>query len=72
MVWRDHVEPGAGVEVAAAFDDGVPAVVQAARVRMTTACFDSALQRKVLERCARDAGLEISGVARRHSPKEAR
>ncbi|MGF7130330.1 beta-galactosidase [Paraburkholderia sp. EB58] len=57
--WRDHIEPGAGVEVTAAFDDGVPAVVQAGRVRMTTACFDPALQRAVLERCVRDAGIEV-------------
>jgi len=57
--WRDHVEPGPGVDVTAVFDDGVPAVVQAGRVRMTTACFDPALQRAVLERCVRDAGIEV-------------
>jgi beta-galactosidase len=57
--WRDHVEPGPGVAVIASFDDGVPAVLQAGRVRMTTACFDSALQRAVLERCVRDAGIEV-------------
>jgi beta-galactosidase len=26
---------------------------------MTTACFDPALQRAVLERCVRDAGIEV-------------
>ncbi|MGF6726576.1 beta-galactosidase [Paraburkholderia sp. GAS41] len=57
--WRDHIEAGRGVEVMAAFDDGVPAVVQAGRVRMTTSCFDPALQRAVLERCVRDAGVEV-------------
>jgi beta-galactosidase len=57
--WRDHIEPGAGVEVMAAFDDGVPAVLQAGRLRMTTACFDPALQRAVLERCVLDAGIEV-------------
>ena len=57
--WRDHIEPGPGVEVTAAFDDGVPAVVQAGRVRMTTSCFDPALLRAVLQRCVRDAGIEV-------------
>jgi beta-galactosidase len=57
LSWRDHVEPGAGVTVAAVFDDGVPALVEAGRVRMATACFDAALLRKLLERCAHAAGL---------------
>jgi beta-galactosidase len=60
--WRDYVEPGAGVTVSAAFDDGVPAVVQAGRVRMATACFDDASQRALLERCTRDAGLDIAAL----------
>jgi beta-galactosidase len=57
--WRDHVEAGPGVDVLASFDDGWPALVQSGRVRMTTACFDPALQRALLESSVRDAGIEV-------------
>ncbi|GAB7525187.1 beta-galactosidase [Paraburkholderia sp. 2C] len=60
--WRDHVEPGAGVTVAAAFDDGLPAVVQAGRVRMATACFDDASLRALLARASRDAGIVVTAL----------
>ncbi|RFU45175.1 beta-galactosidase [Paraburkholderia sp. DHOC27] len=55
--WRDYIEPGAGVEVLAAFDDGVPALVGAGTVRMVSACFDPALLKAVLQRSLRDAGI---------------
>jgi beta-galactosidase len=45
--------------VLASFDDGWPALVQSGRVRMTTACFDPALQRALLESSVRDAGIEV-------------
>jgi beta-galactosidase len=56
--WRDYLETGPGVEVLASFDDGVPALVGAGRVRMASACFDAALQKAVLARCLRDAGID--------------
>ncbi|MGA7779454.1 MAG: beta-galactosidase [Paraburkholderia sp.] len=56
--WRDHVEPGHGVDVIASFEDGVPALVGAGRVRMVSACFDEALHKAVLARSLRDAGIE--------------
>jgi beta-galactosidase len=56
--WRDHIEPGQGVDVLAAFDDGVPALVGAERVRLLGACFDQTLLKAVLARCVRDAGIE--------------
>jgi beta-galactosidase len=56
--WRDHIEPGPNVDVLAAFDDGVPALVGAGRVHMASACFDTALQKAVLARCLHDAGIE--------------
>ncbi len=56
--WRDHIEPGHGVDVLASFEDGVPALVGAGSVRMVSGCFDEALQTAVLARSLRDAGVE--------------
>ncbi|KFL51957.1 beta-galactosidase [Burkholderia pyrrocinia] len=62
--WRDHVDTdaAAGVDVLAAFDDGVPALVRRAHVTMATACFDRALLRAIVGRCARDAGLPVAAL----------
>jgi beta-galactosidase len=58
--WREHVQPGAETEVIARFDDGVPAVLQRARVTYMTACFDRALLRTAIEKCIRDAGIDTA------------
>ncbi|MDF3090398.1 beta-galactosidase [Burkholderia semiarida] len=60
LKWRDHVDMDAapGVDVLAACDDGVPALVRRAHVTMATACFDRTLLRAIVARCARDAGLQ--------------
>ncbi|GLU31366.1 beta-galactosidase [Trinickia caryophylli] len=61
--WRDHAEPGPGVEVLAAFDDGVPAVLRRARVTMLAASVDSPLLRAVLAESARQAGIATVALA---------
>lgn len=56
--WRDHAQPGAGTDVLARFDDGVPALLRHGRVNLVTACFDQAMLRAIVARCVRDAGIE--------------
>ena len=64
LKWRDHVDMDAapGVDVLAACDDGVPALVRRGRVTMATACFDRALLRAIIARCARDAGVSVRAL----------
>jgi beta-galactosidase len=62
VAWRDHVEAGAGVEIEAWFDDGVPALVRSGRVRLATAGFDPQVLRAVIARSVREAGLEIQAL----------
>lgn len=56
--WRDRAQPGAGTDVLARFDDGVPALLRHGRVSLVTACFDEAMLRAIVARCVRDAGIE--------------
>lgn len=56
--WRDRAQPGAGTDVLARFDDGVPALLRLGRVNLVTACFDQAMLRAIVARCVRDAGIE--------------
>ncbi|WP_017775173.1 beta-galactosidase [Paraburkholderia kururiensis] len=56
--WRDRAQPGAGTDVLARFDDGVPALLRHGRVNLVTACFDQAMLRAIVARCVRDAGIE--------------
>ncbi len=60
--WREHLQPGAGTEVLASFDDGWPAVVSHGRVRYAGAWFDHALHRALLDDAARAAGLAIGAL----------
>ncbi|WP_206957136.1 beta-galactosidase [Trinickia acidisoli] len=60
--WREHVQPGAGVEVMARFDDGLPALLRRERVTYMTACFDRALLRAAIAQCARDAGIDVAAL----------
>ena len=55
--WREDVEAGLAVAVDAHFDDGMPALLRQGRVRYLAGWFDAALQREVMLRAARDAGL---------------
>lgn len=57
MHWRDHLEVGAGAEVMAAFEDGLPAIVRAGRVHFLASCFDADFLRHVLHQLASAAGL---------------
>lgn len=58
--WRERVQPGAETEVVAWFDDGLPALLQRARVTYMTACFDRTLLRAAIAKCVGDAGIEAS------------
>ena len=56
--WRETLESGPGVRVLARFaDDSAPALVQQGRTRYLAGWFSEALQRRVLEKAAADAGL---------------
>jgi hypothetical protein len=55
--WREALRLGAGVESEACFADGTPAVARQGRSRYLAGWFSAELQREVLERAARDAGL---------------
>lgn len=55
--WREHVEPAAGTEVMAQFDDGGAAVLRRGRVRYLAATFDNDLLDAIVGAAALDAGL---------------
>jgi beta-galactosidase len=55
--WRETLRLGPGVEAEACFADGSPAVALQGRTRYLAGWFSAELQREVLERAARDAGL---------------
>ena len=56
--WRDRAEPGKATEVLARFEDGVPALLRHERVLLATACFDAPVQRAIMARCVRAAGID--------------
>jgi beta-galactosidase len=62
LLWREHIETSDGLDVLARFDDAWPAIVAANNVRYATAWFDAPLHRALLERAARDAGLDITAL----------
>jgi beta-galactosidase len=55
--WRETLEIGSGVEVLAHYGDGAAALLRQARTRYLAGWFSPALQRRVLEMAAVDAGL---------------
>jgi len=55
--WREFVEPGLGVRIEARFDDGWPALLRQGRTRYLAARVDAALERRLLEAAATEAGL---------------
>lgn len=55
--WRETLSLGPRVHVDACFADGSPAVARQGRTRYLAGWFAPALQRRVLERAAQDAGL---------------
>jgi beta-galactosidase len=58
--WRETLEHGPGVLAEARFADGATAVARQGRTRYLAGWFDPALQLRVLERAAHDAGLETT------------
>jgi beta-galactosidase len=58
--WREALELGPGVQAEARFADGEAAVARQGRTRYLAGWFDLALQQRVLERAARDGGLETA------------
>ena len=57
MRWRETLEIGPQVQVMARYADGGPALVRQGRTRYLAGWFSPALQRRVLEQAAADAGL---------------
>jgi beta-galactosidase len=56
--WREALDLGPGTQAEACFADRTAAVARQGRTRYLAGWFDSALQQRVLERAAHDAGLE--------------
>jgi beta-galactosidase len=61
--WRDFVDLGDGVDVAARFADKHPAVVRCRHLRYFAGWFDDALLQGLLDQAAQDAGVATAPVS---------